>query len=91
MGINATTAFGQTTPAVTELAQNTASTIETMLAGLVEAAKAKGELAQTLDSMTAAAFLYATLQGLTVRAQAGASRDELAAVADFTMNALTAM
>ena len=91
MGINATTAFGQTTPEVTELARNTASTVQTMLASLVEAAKAQGELAENLDSAATAAFLYATLQGLTVRAQAGAGRDELAAVADFAMKALTAM
>lgn len=91
MGINATTALGHTHPEVTALARSTATNVETMLAGLVEAAKARGELSKTLDATAVASFLYATLQGLTVRAQAGASRDELAAVADFAMKALTAM
>lgn len=91
MGINATTAFGKTNPEVTALARNTATSVETMLGQLVAAAQETGELAPSLDSRQAASFLYATLQGLTVRAQAGASRDELASVADFTMKALAAM
>lgn len=91
MGINATTAFGQTKPEVTALARNTATSVETMLGELVQAAQETGELARSLDARQAASFLYATLQGLTVRAQAGASRNELAGVADFTMKALAAM
>ncbi len=91
MGINATTAFGNSQPEVTALARNTATNVETLLAGLVEAAKARGELSKTLNATIAGSFLYATLQGLTVRAQAGASRDELAGVADFAMKALSAM
>ncbi|UXN68094.1 TetR/AcrR family transcriptional regulator (plasmid) [Devosia neptuniae] len=91
MGINATTAFGDSQPEVTALARNTATNVETLLAGLVEAAKARGELSKTLNATAAGSFLYATLQGLTVRAQAGASRDELAGVADFAMKALSAM
>jgi TetR/AcrR family transcriptional repressor of nem operon len=91
MGINATTAFGNAQPEVTALARSTATRVETMLASLVEAAKEQGELSRTLNAMAAASFLYATLQGLTVRAQAGASRDELTTVADFTMKALSAM
>ena len=91
MGINATTAFGNSQPEVTALARNTATNVETLLAGLVEAAKARGELSKTLNATAAGSFLYATLQGLTVRAQAGASRDELAGVADFAMKALSAM
>lgn len=91
MGINATTAFGSTKPEVITLARGTATSIKTMLAGLVESAKARGELSRTIDATVAASFLYATLQGLTVRAQAGASRDELAAVADFAIKALSAM
>jgi len=91
MGINATTAFGDSQPEVTALARNTATNVETLLAGLVEAAKARGELSKTLNATAAGSFHYATLQGLTVRAQAGASRDELAGVADFAMKALSAM
>lgn len=91
MGINATTAFGRNNPEVTQLARNTATSVEDMLAQLVAAAKDAGEIADTVDTSTTASFLYAALQGLTVRAQAGASRDELAGVADFTIEALKAM
>ncbi|GGF47651.1 TetR family transcriptional regulator [Youhaiella tibetensis] len=91
MGINATTAFGRTEPEVAELARNTAAGVEAMLVELVSAAQEAGELAETLDAGPAAGFLYAALQGLTVRAQAGAGRAELADVANFTIEALKAM
>ena len=91
MGINATTTLGSAQPEVTALARGTATSVQTMLAGLVEAAKERGDLSKSVNATAAAGFLYATLQGLTVRAQAGASRDELAAVADFAIKALSAM
>ncbi|UXN75819.1 TetR/AcrR family transcriptional regulator (plasmid) [Devosia sp. A8/3-2] len=91
MGINATTAFRNAQPEVTALARGTATSVQTMLAGLVEAAKERGDLAKSVNATAAASFLYATLQGLTVRARAGASRDELAVVADFAIKALKAM
>ena len=91
MGINATTTLGSAQPEVTALARGTATSVQTMLAGLVEAAKERGDLSNSVNATAAAGFLYATLQGLTVRAQAGASRDELAAVADFAIKALSAM
>ena len=91
MGINATTALGSAQPEVTALARGTATSVQTMLAGLVEAAKERGDLRKSVNATAAAGFLYATLQGLTVRAQAGASRDELTAVADFAIKALSAM
>jgi len=91
MGINATTAFGQSRPEVTALARGTATNVEAMLAQVVGAAQDAGELSATLDPKMAASFLYAALQGLTVRAQAGAGRDELTQVANFTIEALKAM
>jgi TetR/AcrR family transcriptional repressor of nem operon len=91
MGINATTAFGRSNPEVTALARNTATSVEAMLGQLVRAAQAADELSETLDDKVAASFLYAALQGLTVRAQAGASAEELTGVADFTLGALKAM
>jgi TetR/AcrR family transcriptional repressor of nem operon len=91
MGINATTAFGRSNPEVTTLARNTATNVVDMLVQLVSAAQEAKEIAPTVDVATTASFLYATLQGLTVRAQAGASRDELAKVADFTIEALRTM
>ena len=91
MGIHATNAFGRTEPEVATLASNTAASVEAILAELVSAAEEAGRLAKTLDAGLAAGFLYAALQGLTVRAQAGAGRDELANVASFTIEALKAM
>ncbi len=91
MGINATTTFGQSSPDVTALARRTAETSEAIIERQVRAAQEQGELAATIDPRQAAEFLYATLQGLTVRAQAGASDDELRRAADFAMRALKAM
>lgn len=91
MGINAITAYGQTKPEVKALALNTADRVEAMLARLIEAAQKTGELDNSVDVDVASRFVYAALQGLTVRAQAGASRGELADVADFTIKALKAM
>jgi len=91
MGINATTAFGQSDPQVTALARRTAELSQAIIERQIRAAQAAGELAATLDAPEAASFLYATLQGLTVRAQAGASPEELRHAADFAMRALKAM
>lgn len=91
MGINATTALGQSDPEVTALAQRTAELSQALIERYVRAAQTTGELAPTLDAVETAKFLYTALQGLTVRAQAGASPEELRQAADFTMKALKAM
>ncbi|PXA97552.1 TetR/AcrR family transcriptional regulator [Nostoc sp. 3335mG] len=91
MGINATTALGRTNPEVTAMARHTADSVSVMLEEVIKAAQKSGELAGTLDTKVAARFVHTALQGLTVRAQAGAGAEELAAVADFTIEALRAM
>lgn len=91
MGINATTALGRKEPEVVDLAAKTARLNHALMARLVQEAQAAGELAPDLDPQKAAKFLYALLQGLTVRAQAGASVADLNAIADFAIEALTAM
>ncbi len=91
MGINATTAFGQFFPDVTRLAAGTASIVEGALERAVAAAQAGGELSPTLDARMAAQFLYTNLQGLTVRAQAGASQESLRNAAGFAITALASM
>jgi TetR/AcrR family transcriptional regulator, transcriptional repressor for nem operon len=91
MGINATTSLGRSDPNVLVLARKTAALNEEMMAKLIVAAQADGDLAESINPKAASRFLYATLQGLTVRAQAGASPAELRDAADFAIRALTAM
>ena len=91
MGINATTAFGRVLPDITNLASATASVVEAAFERAVRAAQARHELAASLDAKAAAQFLYANLQGLTVRAQAGAPRQALRNAARFAIEALTSM
>lgn len=91
MGINATTAGGRRDPRVTALARDAARFFEDMLARLVAAAQADGDIAETVDPQNAARFLYTALQGLTIRAQAGATPDELRSTAAFAIKALSTM
>jgi TetR/AcrR family transcriptional regulator, transcriptional repressor for nem operon len=91
MGINATTASGQRDPKVIALARDAATFFEGMLAQLVVAAQADGDIADTVDPKVAGRFLYTALQGLTIRAQAGATPDELRSTAEFAIKALSSM
>lgn len=91
MGINATTAFGHYFPDVLAMALSTAETVERAFMTAVVDAQHRGEVAASLDAKAAAQFLYTTLQGLTVRAQAGATREALRNSASFAIEALTTM
>lgn len=91
MGINATTAFGHYFPDVLEMAGHTALAVETAFARAIAEAQARGEVAASLDKEVVAQFLYTNLQGLTVRAQAGASRKSLRDAASFAVEAVTSM
>lgn len=89
MGINATSAFCGIEPEASALALKTAARVEHAFAALVELGMARGEFPATLDAEAAGRFLYVTLQGLTVRAQAGAAPDTLREAVDFTMGSLS--
>ncbi len=88
MGINATAAFGLTEPEVLAMAKQTARRCESMFARLITEAQEQGELSPKLDAKRAGRFLYTLLQGLTVRAQAGASAATLDDAAGLAVDAL---
>lgn len=88
MGINATTAFCGSEPEALALARRTAERIEHAYSALVELGVARGEFRPGLDARAAGRFLYVTLQGLTVRAQAGAPPEALREAIDFAMGSL---
>lgn len=88
MGINATTAAAGTVAEVTALARGTACTIEGAFTNVIEWGIERGEFAAETDAAATASFLYVTLQGLTVRAQAGASPAALRAAVGVALNAL---
>lgn len=89
MGINATVSFCGTEPVVTTLAAGTAERAEREFTDMVELGIERGEFAADLDAAAAGRFLYVTLQGLTVRAQAGASPRALRSAVDFALKSLT--
>lgn len=88
MGINATAAFGLTEPDVLAMAKQTARRCETLFTRLVNEAQNLGELSPGVDAKRAGRFLYTVLQGLTVRAQAGASAAQLDDAAQLALGAL---
>lgn len=90
MGINATVSFGLTEPEVLTMAKQTARRCEDMFSALLREAQEQGQLPATLEPQRAARFLYTLLQGLTVRAQAGASAAALDDAAKFAVAALQA-
>jgi TetR/AcrR family transcriptional repressor of nem operon len=88
MGINATAAFGQAEPEITSMSATTARLCETAFEIAVGEGKRDGSIAASVDEAAAGRFLYTTLQGLTVRAQAGASPEALRGVVDFAIETL---
>lgn len=88
MGINATAAFALTEPEVLRMAQETARRCEGLFARLVTEAQLVGDLPPGLDPKRAGRFLYTVLQGLTIRAQAGASAATLDDAATLAIGAL---
>lgn len=88
MAINATVSFCGAEPVVTVLAAGTSDRAEREFANMVELGIEQGEFAPDLDAAAAGRFLYVTLQGLTVRAQAGASPTALRSAVDFALRSL---
>lgn len=89
MGINATVSFCGADTTVAALAAGTAARAEREFADLVMVGIECGEFDAGLDVAAAGRFLYVTLQGLTVRAQAGASPKALRSAVDLALKALS--
>jgi AcrR family transcriptional regulator len=87
MGINAICEFGQD-PDVAAAAMPSRKLLDAALVGLLEAGKAQGDVAASVDPKSAARFIAATLAGLKVQAKAGAPAEMLRDVADFAVDSL---
>jgi AcrR family transcriptional regulator len=88
MGINATTSFCGTEPQVEQMAQTSAAYAEGAFRSVVELGIEAGEFDPAIDPEIAGRFLYTTLQGLTVRAQAGADPDAMRSTVAFALKTL---
>lgn len=88
MGINATTSFCGSEPQVEQMAQTSAAYAEGAFRSVVELGIEAGEFAADLDAEVAGRFLYTTLQGLTVRAQAGADPAAMRGTVAFALKTL---
>lgn len=88
MGINATTSFNGSEPQVEQMARTTAAYAEGAFRSIVELGIEAGEFDPAIDVEAAGRFLYATQQGLTVRAQAGAEPAALRSAVDFALRTL---
>lgn len=88
MGINATTSFAGSEPQVAQMAQITAAYAEGAFKSIIELGIEAGEFDPDIDTAAAARFLYATQQGLVVRAQAGADPTSLRSAIEFALRTL---
>jgi AcrR family transcriptional regulator len=87
MGVNAICEFGQD-PDVLSAGRPSGEQLQDGLVRLLEAGKAEGDVAPSVDAQSAARFIAATLAGLKVQAKAGASVDSLRDVAAFAVDSL---
>lgn len=89
MGINATTSFCGSEPQVEQMAQTSAAYAEGAFRSVVELGIEAGEFDPGVDAEAAGRFLYTTLQGLTVRTQAGADPAAMRGTVAFALKTLT--
>ncbi len=90
MAINSLAEFGASDAEVAATVAPTALLVEQTIVQLLREAKAKGEVAPSLDEQRAARALICTRMGMMLGARAGQSVDGLRAVADFVVDQLTA-
>ncbi|HEY0778540.1 MAG TPA: TetR family transcriptional regulator [Gemmatirosa sp.] len=90
MAINAMAEFGATDAEIGAALAPAAMLIEQSIVQLLREAKAKGEVAPSLDEQQAAAAIVCTRMGMTVGARAGRSPESLRAIAEFTVDQLAA-
>jgi AcrR family transcriptional regulator len=88
MGVNAICEFGQEDAGVLAVGRASHELQESALIGLLEAGKAAGDIAPSVDPKAAAQFIGATLAGLKVQAKGGAPAEVLRGVAAFAVDSL---
>lgn len=90
MAINCLAEFGASDAEIAATLAPTAFLIEQTIVQLLCEAKAKGEVAPSLDERRAAGAMICTRMGMMVGARAGQSLESLGAIADFTVDQLKA-
>ncbi len=90
MTVNCLAEFGASDAEIAATLAPTAVLLEQSVVQLLREAKAKGEIAASLDETHAASALLATRMGLTLGVKAGRTPEALRAAADFTIDQLTA-
>jgi len=88
MGLNAVCEFGQDDAEVRAIGQASHELQASGLVRLLEAGKAAGDVAPSVDPRVAAEFIAATLAGLRMQAKGGAPPEVLRDVAAFAVDSL---
>jgi TetR/AcrR family transcriptional regulator, transcriptional repressor for nem operon len=88
MGVNAISQFGTSDAGVSKLTRESSQVLDEILTRTVRRAKERGELDESTDERAASQFLQCMLQGLRIRAKAGASPQALNESANLAIEAL---
>jgi TetR/AcrR family transcriptional repressor of nem operon len=88
MGVNAISEFGEADAGVSKLTRESSHVLDDILSQTVRRAKEHGELDESTDERAASQFLQCMLQGLRVRAKAGAPPKALNESANLAIEAL---
>jgi len=88
MGVNAVCEFGLSDEEINQLTASSAMTLRAAFERTLRAAVEQQQIAPQTDISGACDFLLSTLSGMKVSAKAGASVEQLGAIADFAIRAL---
>jgi TetR/AcrR family transcriptional repressor of nem operon len=88
MGVNAISEFGTADAGVSKVTRDSGQVLNDILSQAVRRAKERGELDESTDESAASQFLQCVLQGLRIRAKAGASPQILSESANLAIEAL---
>jgi TetR/AcrR family transcriptional regulator, transcriptional repressor for nem operon len=88
LGVSSICEFGASNAEVSSINDATASSIKSVLEKLILEAKNKKEIRSSLDPKETALYLLSVFSGMRVSARAGASPEELNAIAAITIDGL---
>ena len=88
LGVSSICEFGASDAEVSSIKDATASSIQSVLGNLILEAKNKKEIRSSLDPKETALYLLSVFSGMRVSARAGASPEELNAIAAIAIDGL---
>lgn len=88
MGVNAVCEFGLSDEQLNQLYASAGKTLRAAFERTLREAQEQGQIAPQTDLNAACDFLLSTLNGLKVSAKAGATMEQLNAIAEFAVQAL---